>query len=1180
MTDNAETTAPRAPGLFAQLRGRVLNTLGGRAVLATLILMIVGGAVYPIMLSGGTFLSLLPFVATLAIASIGQHLVVQQRGLDISIAGTMSLAAVIVTKLPEGGASTGELMWFIFVALAMGMIVGLINGLIITLLKVPALVTTIGMNSILFGAALKISGSVPSQAPPQLANFAISLSLGVPNTVWVAILAAVITIFVVDRTTIGRRFVGVSVSPAAAFAVAIPVRLYRILTYVSAGLLYAIAGVIMAGYLSVPNIFFGNSYILASVAAVVVGGNSIAGGSRGSLFATVVGAFFLTYLGQLVLTAGLDKSTQYVVQALIVIGGVGLPMLMRRTRSAGPSAPTAAAIRAEPARVAASGAAPILEMDNVRKSFGPVEALKGVTFRAYPGEVHAVLGENGAGKSTMINIAAGVLRASSGTVTLKGEAVTALGPHDRREKGISVAYQHPALAPDLTVFENLQLAAPEIAPARAAELIASIATAQLRMAVHQLVGDLSLAQLHVVEIARALATDPAVLILDEPTEPFQHDDIRQLFALIKSLRAKGVAVIYVSHRLHEVTELADRISIMRDGEMVASRDAADISDSEMISLIAGRPLGQIFPPKGTGAGQPVLEVSGFAGNGFAGVDMVAHAGEIIGLAGVEGEGQREFLRALAGVNPHTAGRLVLNGQPIEATGPAASRTAGIGFVSDDRHAEGLFLNLSVRENLGIGVLQQVSQGGLISRGKETRLAGNVAAQLRIRTPSVEASVADLSGGNQQKVLFGREISAGPKVLLVDEPTKGVDIGARTEIYQRLRSLASEGTTVIIAASDGVELEGLCDRVFVFARGSIQRELTGADVTDTAITEANLTATASRAATAIKSSSAGWWGKFLKSDHFPALVLIVLTAGIALGTNAVNEFFLSGFNIGQMLALLAILCFIALAQFSTIVVGGIDLSVGPLAGFVVVMASFLMPREASGLTLAGSAVLMVALCAAFGYLQGVLITMVKLPAIVVTLASFIGLQGVSLLLRPRPEGTISNSVSEVFGYPILGVPAGMVMAFVAVVVFEVVLFRRAAGRQLRAVGSNPLASLRLGVDVGRVVRIAFTLAGAFAGVAGLMLAGQIGIGSGTVGVDYSLMSITAVVLAGVSVAGGRGSAVSVLFGAALVQATTSASSFLNADSSWQYTVVGAITLVGACLFSIARRSGAAGPKLAH
>jgi ribose transport system ATP-binding protein len=871
---------------------------------------------------------------------------------------------------------------------------------------------------------------------------------------------------------------------------------------------------------------------------------------------------------------------QNVVQAVIVIGGVGLPeLLRRRPRAAAPVAPAAVS------RAAKAGpgdhAAPLLALAGIRKSFGAVAALRGADLAVYPGEVHAIVGENGAGKSTLIGIASGVLAADQGTIALRGKAMTASGPRARREQGISVAYQHPALAPDLSVLENLQLAAPRLAgPAGASQataLIAEVATPQLRMDVGRRVGELSLAERHVVEIARALATDPAVLILDEPTEPFQQNDIRQLFALIKSLRSRGVAIVYVSHRLTEVVELADRISIMRDGEVVASRRAAEITTSEIVTLIAGRPLGQIFPAKAASSGRTLLEVDRLSGAGFAEVSLVARAGEVIGLAGVEGEGQRELLRAVAGVDRHLAGEVRVAGRPLAGAGPGAARAAGIGFVSDDRHAEGLFLTLSLRENIGIGILDKLSRHALVDRSGEARISRSVSEGLRIRAPTIEAPVADLSGGNQQKVLFGREISARPVVLLVDEPTTGVDIGARTEIYQRLRALAEEGMAVIVASSDGVELEGLCDRVFIFARGHIVRELAGDDVTDTVITEANLTATVSRTEAAARTGRSPW-RRLLASDHLPALILAVLTAGILLGTNSLSEYFLSGFNIAQMLGLLAILSFIAIAQFTTIMVGGIDLSVGPLAGFVVVLASFVLPSGASTALLAGGSLLLVGVCLAFGYAQGLLITTLRLPAIVVTLASFIGLQGLSLLLRPRPKGTISNTLSDVFGQPILGVPLGMIMALVAVALFEGLLFRHAIGRQLRAVGSNPLASLRLGVDGGRVARLAFTAAGGLTAVAGLMLAGQIGIGSGTTGVDFSLMSITAVVLGGVSVAGGRGSVLGALCGAALVQATTSASSFLNADSSWQYTVVGAITLIAACLFSLARR-GHSGARFA-
>lgn len=290
-----------------------------------------------------------------------------------------------------------------------------------------------------------------------------------------------------------------------------------------------------------------------------------------------------------------------------------------------------------------------------------------------------------------------------------------------------------------------------------------------------------------------MASNPKGLILDEPTEPFQHDDTRQLFDVIRSLRDAGAAIVYVSHRLHEVTELADRISIMRDGERVASRMAQDITETEIVSRIAGRPLAQMFPPKGDGLGAPIVQVSVLAGPGFHDITLAARAGEIVGLAGVEGEGQREVLRARAGVHPHSAGLITLDGKTLTLSGPGAARSCGIGFVPDDRHAEGLFLNLSVRENLGIGVLDQIASGCVVRRPAEAALATGVVNALRVRTPSIKTTVSELSGGNQQKVLFGREISAGSRVLLVDEPTKGVDIGARSEIYQRLRTLADSGT---------------------------------------------------------------------------------------------------------------------------------------------------------------------------------------------------------------------------------------------------------------------------------------------------------------------------------------------------------------------------------------------------
>jgi len=820
---------------------------------------------------------------------------------------------------------------------------------------------------------------------------------------------------------------------------------------------------------------------------------------------------------------------------------------------------------------------PIMTLASVRKSFGPVQALKGVDVLIMPGEVHAIVGENGAGKSTLIGVAAGVLRADAGAIYYGGKHVDAPDPRQMREDGVSVVYQHPALAPDLTVLENLQLAAPSLAEpggvAEAERLLGRAATDELRMPVNQRVSDLTLAQRHVVEIARALATHPKVLFLDEPTEPLQHADVRKLFGLIEDLKRDGVGIVYVSHRLHEVDELADRISVMRDGEIIDSRPAASITAAEIVALIAGRPLGQIFPAKAASVSGPVFTVKNLSGYGFDQVDLVVHGGEIVGLAGIEGEGQREFIRAAAGIDPRHAGQVQVKGTAVIGDHPGAFRKAGIGFISDDRHTEGVFLNLTLRENLSLGFLDGISRSGVIDRAAEAERAKKVTENLRIRAASIESKLFELSGGNQQKALFGREISAQPTVLLVDEPTKGVDIGARSEIYQRLRAIADQGLAVLVSSSDGIELEGICDRVLIFARGRIVHELTGAQVTDAAITEANLTATVSRTSQSPASTRRNGVYKFLSSDHFPALVLAVLTIVILGGTQALNGYFLSAFSIKSILTFFGILGFLSSAQLATVLVGAIDLSIGPLAGLCVVLASFLLPDGAADGALIGGAIIIIAFTAAFGWLQGQLVTSLRLPAIVVTIATFIGLQGVSLLLRPVAAGTIDDAVSDVAQFPIWFLPAGVVLTLIMVATAEWLLYRTSFGRNYRAVGSSPLASHRLGIDSRSLTVLAFVISGLLTGVGGLMLAGQVGMGSPSTGTDYTLMSITVVVLGGASVSGGRGSFISTLFGAGLVQATSSASSYINANSSVHYTVIGTLTLLAAIFFSVARRRAA-------
>jgi ribose/xylose/arabinose/galactoside ABC-type transport system permease subunit/ABC-type branched-subunit amino acid transport system ATPase component len=537
-----------------------------RLTCVTAALVVVGGLIEPSTVTAGAILSMLPFISILALASIGQHLVMQQRGFDLSVAGAISLGAVLVTVFPGADASLFTILGFVGLTLVAGAVSGALNGLAITRLGISPHVATLGMNALLVAIAIWISGGSPHMAANLLTAFAQGRIGVIPNTTIVMAIVAALAALALQRTPAGRRYVAVGASPAAAHVIGVPVGFTIVMTYTSAGLAYAVAAVMLAGLVQSPSVTVGNPYILSTVAAVAVGGNATLE-RRASLIATVIGSVLLIYLGDLVVSLGFDKAVQYVVQALVIIASVGLPDLLRFVggsakgsrliRATAPAAEANAAKAKQP-----ETAAPILALTGVQKSYGPVVALRDVSVAFLPGEVHTIVGENGAGKSTLIAVAAGTVRANSGSLRLGGVDVTDPTAAMMRGAGLAVAYQHPALAPDLTVLENIKLfmgpAGGAFGRPQAEALIGSIALKPIQMDVGRRVAELSTAQRHVVEIARALSVSPRILFLDEPTEPFQKPDVAKLFEVIAGLKARGIAVVYVSHRLHEVMAIADR----------------------------------------------------------------------------------------------------------------------------------------------------------------------------------------------------------------------------------------------------------------------------------------------------------------------------------------------------------------------------------------------------------------------------------------------------------------------------------------------------------------------------------------------------------------------------------------------------------------------------------------------
>jgi ribose transport system ATP-binding protein len=837
---------------------------------------------------------------------------------------------------------------------------------------------------------------------------------------------------------------------------------------------------------------------------------------------------------------------------------------------------------------------PVLRLADVRKSFDGVDALKGVTFEARAGEIHALLGENGAGKSTLMAIAAGALEPDEGLIELCGEPVTGASPLAVRQRGLSIAYQHPALVPDLTVAENIAMWLPEQSRADGAEKWArsQLARVGCTAALGQRVASLSVVQRQLLEVAKAVAADPAVLILDEPTASLGAEETATLFAELRRLAAGGMAVVYITHRLAEVRELCQRVTVLRDGAVRGSFGVAEVSDGQLLELIVGRAVTAEFPPKapildGGAAGGPVLVVEHFSDRAFHDVTLTAAAGEIVGLAGIVGNGQAEFLRALGGL-AHATGRAELNGTPLRPGRPDAALDAGVVYLSSDRLGEGLFGTLSVRENALVSALGQFSRLGVMRPRAEARAAEEQRAGLAIKTPSIDANVLSLSGGNQQKVLLARALlNRRATLLLAEEPTQGVDVGARAEIYRILRQVAAAGAGVIIVSSDTRELEGLCDRVLVFSSGQVVTELRGDRVTEDAIAHAMLTSTRRRrpAETETARPASGgrgariltWLRQASRGDYVAPMVLALAIIALAVYTQSHNSRFLSSFNLTSLTVLIAATAFISFGQECVIVTGGIDLSVGPLAGLVVVIGSFFENSGHSAVVIIAGFGIMIGACAAVGILNGSMVRFARFTPIVATLVTYIALQGVSLVLRPFQGGYISFSILNAINHTAGPVAIAFGVAVVVAIVMERALRRSRWGRSLRAIGSDPAAAFRLGVRPGVTVIGAYVASSLFACVGGVLLMAQIGVGDPTQGVNYTLASVTAVVLGGTSIFGGRGSFIGALFGAILVEQLLNVTTFLQLSQAWQYWFQGALVMVAVGIYTQARtRTGGQAP----
>jgi len=816
----------------------------------------------------------------------------------------------------------------------------------------------------------------------------------------------------------------------------------------------------------------------------------------------------------------------------------------------------------------------VLRLDNIFKTYPGVTALSDVSFAVRVGEVHALVGENGAGKSTLMGVAAGVVQPDSGHVEIAGHQLAKHSPAAAQMAGLAVVYQHSMVLDDLTVAENLVFSLPEDRRPSYKETNAwvreHLAAVGADVSPKSRAEDLSIAQRQLVEIARALALQSKILILDEPTESLTANESEKLFVQIERLRASGTGIVYISHRFPEVQRIADRITVLRDGEVRGTFEASQVTENDILQLIVGRAFEHVFPKKATpSAGIDVLlETRKLTGIRFSATDLKVGKGEIIGLAGVEGNGQREFLRALAGLYSYQ-GEILVSGEPVDVHSPSEAARHGLVHLPGDRHVEGAFLPLTVRENISALVLKQLSRVGVVRRNAEVALAQQSIEDLRVRTPNIETPLASLSGGNQQKVLFARSLAANPIVLIADEPTRGVDVGARSEIYRLLRTYADEGHAVIILSTDAIELAGLCDRVLVFSRGKIVRQLMGDNLSEREITGAAIAADEAREERVSSRSRYTNFSRLLRGDYFPSSILAALILILALWTAHKNSFFLGPRSVSGTLLLVSILILVAFGQLTVLLVGSIDLSVGPLIGFTVVLMSFFATgkRGITGLMTGLIISLVAGVVVGIGNALGV--RLAKLPAVIATLVMYIFLQGLSLVLRPTPNGYIDSSTTKLLQTKIGVFPVAALIALAFGLLLEWLLRRNRLGVELRAVGSSEDRAVRLGARINATIVLAHVACSVFAVLAGIVLSSLVGVGQAGLGTQYTLTSITAVVLGGASIFGGRGSYIGAMLGALLIQEIISATSFLGLAIAWQDWLPGLLILGGAALFSRAR-----------
>ncbi|GMV93697.1 MAG: hypothetical protein AMXMBFR82_34750 [Candidatus Hydrogenedentota bacterium] len=806
----------------------------------------------------------------------------------------------------------------------------------------------------------------------------------------------------------------------------------------------------------------------------------------------------------------------------------------------------------------------ILHLNSIRKSFGGVPALSGAQLEVRSGEVLGLVGENGAGKSTLINIATGVLRPDDGSISVDGQVVQVANPRHAASLGIAVVHQEADLFPQLSIAENMLLGRGLV---RRAGLVDWPATYREADRMVQRMGEsynvrmtasgLSVARRMMAEIAAAVSEKARVLFLDEPTSSLTLKEIENLFARIRALRDEGVGIVYVSHRLEEILELCDRVTVMRDGETVETNDTADLTMDRIVSLMVGREVKEMFAKREVAQGEVRLEVKGAtsADGVFRDVNLEVRAGEIVGMYGFVGAGRSELGQALFGLRKLASGSIKIDGQPVAAASPRDAVRAGLAYLPEDRLVQAVFRGHPLRSNASVAVLPRLSTAGWIRAGAERELADDVIRDMRVRAESREQAIGTLSGGNQQKVVFGRWRATNPKVLILDEPTRGVDVGAKAEIHRLICDMAEQGAAILLISSELPEIMAMSDRVIALSEGRVTGEFRPAVDDERTIAAAAVPRVAEDQGVSVEAKPSRA-AALVRMREVGLLTFTLLLAGVMVFLKP-HEFATVN-NFLDVLANAAIPAIVAQGAMLIICAGGIDISVGSMMGLVAAVAGM---SAVSGAPPVVCLALAMAMGCALSIINGGIALIARIHPIIVTLAGISIYRGVMRIFTGGKEVTdLPDAYRALADGYVLGIPKICYYVIAVTFLAHIVLRYTLTGRRVLALGNSESAARLIGLSKTRLTLFVFGFSGVLVGLVSVLHPAYYTKVQANTGAGMELQAIAAAVIGGTNILGGRGSAIGTLIGAFLVAMLRNMLILMEISSYWQNLFVGGLILL--------------------